>query len=95
MTTTLDKTTSETDGGTFTANNDEILCVSSLQDLVAHDTCADLESRTSVVSVRPVFVLDGVEVVHPDREGTSTSRTSKVTVSLVTFVYQEKTVTYS
>jgi hypothetical protein len=95
VTTTLDVTSSETDGGTFTPDNDEILCVSSLHDLVAHDTSANLESGTGVVSVRPVLVLDGVEVVHPDREGTSTSRTSKVTASLVTVVYQEKTVTYS
>lgn len=84
VTATLDIASGKTDGGTFTANDNQTLGVSSLHDLEAHDTSAYFESRTRVVSVRPGLVRDAIEVVHPDGKGTSTSGTSKVIMAGVT-----------
>lgn len=88
VTTTLDITTREANGGTFPTHHNETLFMGSFHDLEAHDTSADLERGTGVVRVRPVLVLDLVEVVHPDRKSTSTRGASKVAVSLAVFLIE-------
>jgi hypothetical protein len=86
VTTTLGVTTSETNRGALAGDNDEALGSGSLKDLVADHTSGDLESRALVVGTGELLVLNVGQVVGPDREGTSTSRTSKVTMVLLVLI---------
>ena len=78
--TTLGVTTGQTNSWAFTTDDDKALGSSSLEDLVAQNTGTDREGGALVVSIREIGVFDVIEVVGPDRQSTSTGRTTQVAV---------------
>lgn len=73
MTAALGVATGEADRGTFATDDDEAFGGCSLEDLVTNYTSLDLEGRACVGRTRLVLVLDIIQVVSPNREGTGTS----------------------
>jgi hypothetical protein len=70
---TLGEASGDGNGGTFTGDDNEVLCCGGLDSLSADDTGGDLESWSAVECVGVVDDLSVLEVPEPDTKTTCTA----------------------
>lgn len=89
VTTTGKVTTSIANGHTLATNSSDAVLLSSLIDLGADNTSADLQGRARPrAGLERAEVLDALETMGPDGEGTSTDR---ATIEIMAGILDDKT----